>query len=152
MLLANKVENKDSYTRGHLDRVSDYAVSIGKQIGFNAEQIEEIGYAAILHDLGKINVPIEILNKKGRLSDDEFEVIKKHSQDGAVFVKDTYYEHLATIINQHHEKIDGTGYPQGLCGDEISLEAKIISVADAYDAMTSDSPYRKGMAKEEAIE
>lgn len=150
--LAKKVEEKDDYTRGHIDRVCDYAISIGKALGVSAEQIELLGYAGILHDLGKINVPEEILNKRGKLTASEFEIIRKHPEYGAKLVENTYYEALASIIHQHHEQIDGSGYPDGLKGEEILLEARIIAVADAYDAMTTDRPYRKGMSKEEAIE
>lgn len=150
--LAQKVHEKDIYTHGHNKRVMDYAIKIGNKLNLSKEKIENIGFAALFHDLGKIHVPDEVLNKPGRLTEEEFEFIKKHPLDGLELVKKTYYENIAEIINQHHERLDGSGYPKGLKGDAILLEAKIIAVSDTYDAMTSDRAYRKGMPAQVAVD
>ncbi len=150
--LANKVEQKDRYTHNHNQRVKDYAVKIGNKLNLSKERIETIAFAALFHDLGKVHIPDQILNKPGILTDEEFEFIKKHSSDGANLVKKTYYENIGKIIEQHHERIDGSGYPNGLKDDEILIEAKIISVSDVYDAMTTDRPYRKGLSPIVAID
>lgn len=150
--LAEKVEKKDMYTHSHIQRVKDYSVKIGNRLNLSFEKIENIAFASLFHDLGKINVPDEILNKPGELTQEEFECIKKHPIDGAELVEKTYYKSIGKIIEQHHERIDGNGYPNGLKGHEILIEAKIISVADSYDAMTTDRPYRKGLSPQEAVE
>ncbi len=150
--IANDVELKDTYTHGHIQRVGDYALKIAKKMNLSNEQIENIGFASLFHDVGKINVPDEILKKTDRLTFEEFEVIKNHSSWGAEIVSTTYYEKLSDIIKQHHERLDGSGYPDKLKDDEILLEAKIIAVADSYDAMTSDRSYRKAFTPKFAIE
>lgn len=150
--LAKKVEKKDRYTHGHIQRVEDYAIKIGNKLNLSKEKIEDIAFASLFHDLGKIHVPDEILNKPGRLTDEEFNYIKKHPSDGVDLVKKTYYKNIAKIIEQHHERLDGSGYPNGLKDDEILIEAKIIAISDAYDAMTTDRPYRKSMSPQIAIE
>ncbi|NLK21211.1 MAG: HD domain-containing protein [Epulopiscium sp.] len=145
-VLANAIEVKDMYTKGHIDRVTDYSVAIAKKMNFEKKQLEKIKIAAALHDIGKIGVPDEILNKPAKLSEDEFNVIKLHPLKGYEIIKDIpALKDISVHVKQHHERIDGKGYPEGLKKEEISLEAKIISVADAFDAMTSDRPYRKGM-------
>lgn len=150
--LASSVEDKDIYTHGHSQRVKNYSIKIGNKMRLSKEKIENIGFAALFHDLGKINVPDEILNKQGRLTNEEFEVIKKHPEWGAEMVAKTYFEHISEIIIQHHERIDGSGYPKGLKDNEIMLEAKIIAVADSYDAMTSKRSYRDALSPKDAIE
>lgn len=152
MHLTKKVEEKDLYTHRHIQRVKDYTVKISNKLNLSKERIENIAFASLFHDLGKINVPDEILNKPGRLTIEEFEFIKKHPADGMILVKKTYYENVAEIIHQHHERLDGSGYPGGLKEDEILLEAKIIAVSDTYDAMTTDRAYRKGVSPQEAVE
>lgn len=149
--LAEKVEEKDTYTHGHDKRVKDYSLKIANKLKLSTERIEILGFASLFHDLGKINIPDEILNKPGRLDKNEFEYIKKHSSDGAELVKETYYNNIGKIIEQHHERIDGSGYPYGLKNEEILLEAKIIGAADTYDAMTTDRPYRKGLSPDIAV-
>lgn len=144
--LATQVEEKDLYTHGHIERVKEYALKIGESLHLSGDSIEALGFAAIFHDLGKVNVPDEILNKPGKLEAEEFKIIQNHSADGAALVMKTYYENLGEIIAQHHERIDGSGYPNNLKGHEIKIEAKIIAVADTYDAMTTDRPYRMGLA------
>ena len=111
-----------------------------------------LALAALFHDIGKIFVPDEILNKPDRLSDDEFSYIKKHSTDSQILLKDKFEERVGKIVEQHHERLDGSGYPNGLKGDEILIEAKIISVSDSYDAMTSDRAYKKAMSPKAAID
>ncbi len=150
--LAKKVEEKDSYTHSHIQRVKDYGIKIGNRLNLSKEKNENIIFASIFHDIGKIYVPDEILNKPGRLTDEEYDCIKKHPSDGADLVEKTYYEKLGKIIIQHHERLDGSGYPNGLTGDEIMIEAKIIAVSDTYDAMTTDRPYRKGFSEQEAVD
>jgi|LGOV01.1.fsa_nt_gb HD-GYP domain-containing protein (c-di-GMP phosphodiesterase class II) len=150
--IAKKVEKKDSYTHSHIQRVKDYAVKIGNRMGLSKEKNQNIVFASLLHDIGKINVPDEILKKPGRLTDEEFEYIKRHPGDGAEMVKKTSYEYIWQIIEQHHERLDGSGYPHGLKGNEILIEAKIIAVSDTYDAMTTDRPYRKGLSPIQTVE
>jgi putative nucleotidyltransferase with HDIG domain len=143
MEIVKQVEIKDCYTEKHSDRVANYAGKVAKKMKFNKDQLENLIFASYLHDIGKINVPTEILNKPGRLTEEEYEIIKKHPADGAEMVKGTNYNELIPIIEQHHERLDGSGYPYGLKGDEILLEAKIIAVCDTFDAMTGDRSYRK---------
>jgi len=150
--LAKNVEEKDKYTHSHIQRVKDYAVKIANRLGLSKEKVENIGFSSLFHDLGKINIPDEILNKPGKLTENEFEYIKQHPNDGADLVKGTCFENISEIIRQHHERIDGTGYPRGLKDKEIMIEAKIIAVADTYDAMTSDRAYRAGFSPEVAVE
>ncbi len=150
--LAKKVEEKDIYTHSHIQRVKDYSVKIASKLNLSKEKIEDVAFASLFHDLGKIHVPNEVLNKPGKLTDEEFEYIKKHPGDGVDLVRKTYYERIAEIINQHHERLDGSGYPKGLKGDEILIEARIIAVSDTYDAMTTDRAYRKGLPIQSAVD
>ena len=150
--LAKRVEDKDSYTFSHNVRVKDYGVKIGNRLKLSKEKNENLVFACLIHDIGKINIPDEILNKPGKLTNEEYDCIKKHPTDGANLVKETYYEKIAEIIDQHHERIDGSGYPNGLKGDEILIEAKIIAVSDTYDAMTTDRPYRKGLTPQASVD
>lgn len=140
-----QVEEKDMYTHDHGVRLEGYAIRIGKKLHMTKAELANLGYAAAFHDLGKINVPDEVLMKPARLSSEEFEYIKKHPADGADIIKNTFLKDCALAILQHHERLDGSGYPNRLKGDEICLEGRIIAVVDTYDAMTSDRPYRKGL-------
>lgn len=144
--LANNVEEKDIYTHGHSQRVKDYGLKIGNKLRLSKEKIENIGFAALFHDIGKIKVPDEILKNAGKLTKEEFDLMKRHPSWGADIVSKSYFENISEIIRQHHERIDGSGYPDKLKDKEILIEAKIIAVADTYDAMTSDRPYRKGFS------
>ncbi|SEA18942.1 HDIG domain-containing protein [Thalassobacillus cyri] len=146
------VERKDRYTYMHSKRVAHYTVKVAQKLNLNKQQLEDAHLAAELHDVGKISIPEEILNKPGKLTTREFDLIKKHPGEGADMVGKTYYKDLAPIIIQHHERLDGSGYPYGLTGEEISLEAKIIAVCDTFDAMTEDRTYRKAFPAEYAIE
>ncbi|GFZ33503.1 hypothetical protein CSC2_40290 [Clostridium zeae] len=145
------VEKKDMYTHEHGERVKEYAIKIGEKLQLSNTRMTCLNFAAGFHDLGKINVPDEILKKPGRLTAEEFEYIKKHPKDGEDIVKGTFIQEAALAIGQHHERLDGSGYPLGLKGKEICMEAQVVGVADSYDAMTSDRPYRKGMEPGEAL-
>jgi HD-GYP domain-containing protein (c-di-GMP phosphodiesterase class II) len=143
--IVKQVEKKDIYTFNHSERVSEYSKMIAEKLNFEGERLENLVYASTFHDVGKINIPDEILNKPGRLTEEEMKYIKKHPIDGSKMIHDTFLKYTSKIIEQHHERLNGSGYPYGLKGDEIMLEARIIAVADSYDAMTSDRPYRSGM-------
>ncbi len=147
----SKVEKKDIYTLHHSERVREFSKKIGERLEFDGERLENLVLASVYHDVGKINIPDEILNKPGRLTEEEMVYIKRHPIDGSKMINETFLKYVNKIIEQHHERLNGTGYPYGLKGDEIMLEARIIAVADSYDAMTSDRPYRKGMDPAVAI-
>ena len=144
--LAKAIDAKDTYTNGHSDRVANYSREIAKRLGYSEKEQDEMYMIGLLHDVGKIGVPDQIINKTDRLTDEEFEEIKKHPTTGHKILK-TIKEmpQLAYGARWHHERIDGRGYPDGLKGNEIPEEARIIAVADAYDAMTSNRSYRKVM-------
>lgn len=151
--IAATVEARDPYTAGHQHRVSELATAIAGEMQLSEEQVQGIHLAAIIHDLGKIHIPAEILSKPGKLNNIEFMLIKTHPEEGYNILKDVKFPWpIADIILQHHEKLDGSGYPQGLKGDEILLEAKIICVADIVEAMSSHRPYRASLGIEPALE
>jgi len=150
--LVSAIEAKDRYTLGHSERVAEYAVDLAKKVGLSEEKVQEIRIAGLLHDIGKIGVADEILHKPDKLTKLEYEEVKKHPAIGSwilntLELSDTTME----AINYHHERYDGKGYPLGLTGKELSIEAQIIALSDAYDAMTSDRPYRKAMTHIEAV-
>jgi len=150
--IAATVEARDPYTAGHQTRVADLAVAIASEMNLTNDQIEGIKMAGIVHDLGKISIPAEILNKPGKLSGLEFDLIKTHPQNGFDLLKDIEFPWpIAEMILQHHEKMDGSGYPQGLKGDEIMIEARILTVADILEAMSSHRPYRPALGIEKAL-
>lgn len=146
------VERKDKYTYRHSSRVSKFAVKTASKMKLDRQRVDDLFIASILHDIGKINIPEEVLNKPGKLTNEEFDMIKKHPGDGADMLRKTAYKKLADIVEQHHERINGRGYPFGLKADEILLEAKIIGVCDTFDAMTEDRSYRKAYTSEYAME
>ncbi|MBK9160084.1 MAG: response regulator [Nitrosomonadales bacterium] len=151
--LASMVEFRDPYTAGHQRRVATLADEIAKGMGLDPNQTEGIKLAAIVHDVGKIQVPAEILSMPRRLSELEFGLIKTHSQIGYDILKSIDFPWpIAQIVWQHHERMDGTGYPQGLKGEDILLEARIIGVADVVEAMFSHRPYRPGLGIGAAME
>ncbi|MDD5160192.1 MAG: PAS domain S-box protein, partial [Sulfuricurvum sp.] len=151
--IAATVEARDPYTAGHQNRVSELAIAIAQEMNLDEEQIHGIQLAAIIHDLGKIHIPAEILSKPGRLNNIEFMLIQTHPQEGYNILKDVKFPWpIADIILQHHEKLDGTGYPQGLKDEEILIEAKIICVADVVEAMSSHRPYRASLGIEPALD
>jgi len=143
--LAQAIELKDPSTRGHCDRVAEHATAIATAMGLPRLTVRDIRYGSWLHDCGKIGIPEAILNGNHRLSDEEFEHIKQHSEWGAdVAEKARISQTACNIIRYHHERVDGKGYPDGLAGDSIPLEARIVAVADVYDALVTDRPYRQG--------
>ena len=147
--LANTIDAKDSYTNGHSTRVAKYSVMIAKKMGYDKEQINLVEYTALLHDIGKIGVPREIINKPSRLTDDEYEIIKTHPAIGSKTLEGiTEIPDIAIGARYHHERFDGRGYPDGLTGTDIPEIARIIGVADAYDAMTSNRSYRELLSQE----
>lgn len=151
--LAAIVETKDPYTSGHQKRVSKLAVAISSELGLESKRIEGIRIAAEIHDIGKINIPASILSKPGKLSDIEYAMIKTHSQIGYEMIKEIEFPMpIAEIIYQHHEKLDGSGYPRGLKDKDIMLEAKILTVADVVEAMSSHRPYRPALSLDKAVE
>jgi len=150
--LAQTVELKDPYTRGHCDRVADVAISIAERLGLPADTRKYIMHGSWLHDCGKIGVPESILNKDGPLSAEEMEIIKKHPVWGAhVATLAQCQETVINIINYHHEHYDGSGYPEGLRGVDIPIEARIVATADIFDALSSDRPYRKAFSVEKTL-
>jgi PAS domain S-box-containing protein/putative nucleotidyltransferase with HDIG domain len=152
--LASAVESRDLYTAGHQRRVASLACAIaGEMEGIGDDQMKGINTAAILHDIGKLHVPFEILNKPGSLEDIEFAMLKKHPQTAYDILKGIEFPWpVARIVQQHHERLDGSGYPAGLVGDAILPEARIIGVADVVEAMSSHRPYRPGKGIESALE
>lgn len=151
--MSNAVETRDPYTAGHMRRVSDLSVAIAEQMGLDKDQIEGIRLGGLIYDIGKLYVPAEILNRPGRLSLGEFEIIKSHAQAGYDIIKGISFSWpVAEMIYQHHERIDGSGYPNGLKGNEISFEARILAVADVVGAMSSHRPYRPSLGLEPALE
>jgi putative nucleotidyltransferase with HDIG domain len=149
---ASAIEAKDPYTFGHSKRVAETATAIAREIGFSAEEVNRIRLAALLHDIGKIGTPENILHKTTRLDEDEIKTIREHSIKGARMIE--YIGRLRDIarwIRHHHERNDGEGYPSGFATEEIPVPSKIIAVADCYDALTSDRPYRKSLSKQDAL-
>ena len=147
--LADAIDAKDTYTNGHSGRVAEYSREIAKRYGYNTKEQSDIYMMGLLHDVGKIGVPDVVINKPGRLTDEEFEQIKRHPVIGDQILKNIQeMPSLSTGARWHHERYNGEGYPDGLKGDEIPEAARIIAVADAYDAMTSYRSYRDVMSQE----
>ncbi|MDD3193001.1 MAG: HD domain-containing protein [Oscillospiraceae bacterium] len=146
------VDTKDIYTRGHSDRVSYYSVRIARAMGKDEDFCERLRVAGLFHDIGKIGVSDEILFKDSRLTDQEYAQMKEHSANGArILSAITQFQPIVPIVRAHHERVDGKGYPDGLRDEQIPLEARIISVADSYDAMTSNRRYRSSLGEEKAV-
>jgi putative nucleotidyltransferase with HDIG domain len=145
------IQEKDHYTQQHCKRVARLASEIARRVRLTDNQIVHTINAATCHDVGKMNVSIEILNKPGSLTYEEYEIIKRHAKDGFEVINSEFDINVARIVAQHHERLDGKGYPDGLNGNEIMTEAKIIAVADSYDAMIIDRPYRIGMKPIDAM-
>jgi putative nucleotidyltransferase with HDIG domain len=145
------VDAKDPYTAGHSVRVQRIALAIGAQLGLPTERMDALRYAGLFHDIGKIAVPDAILAKPGQLTDDEWEQIKRHPANGAEIVSRLgWLRETVPLIRHHHERWDGNGYPDRLAGRAIPLEASVVGLADAWDAMTTDRPYRNALSDEEA--
>ncbi len=151
--LALTVEARDAYTEGHCDRLSTYAVALGRAIGLPANDLWALRKGGLLHDVGKVGIPDAILLKRGRLTAQEYEIVKSHTVIGERLCAGLRsLSSVRPIIRQHHERLDGSGYPDGLKGSEISLLAQIIGVVDAFDAMTTDRPYRRSLGIARAFE
>ncbi|MBZ0271046.1 response regulator [bacterium] len=153
MSFVHTLEAKDKYTEGHSHRVADAALLIAQKIGLTPKEQEEIHLAGLFHDIGKIGVPESILNKHGVLTPEEFEIIKTHVTIGVKILSEIpQFRRITPMIRGHHEYYDGTGYPDGLVGDDIPLGGRILAVCDAYDAMSSDRPYRRRLTTDEIRE
>lgn len=150
--LAEAVDGKTVYTVGHSTRVSDYSVMVGVEMGFSGEDLFMLRLGALLHDLGKINIPKEVLDKPGELTVEEWEQIRDHPITGAkILERVDFFKELVPVVYHHHEYHNGRGYPGELSGSDIPVQSRIIAVADAYEAMTSTRPYRKGFSHHGAI-
>ncbi len=150
----NALKAADEYTFKHSIDVATIAMIVAKKQGFSTDQVREIGMAGLLHDIGKTKIPLEIINKPDRLTDEEFALMRQHPVFGYQMVKDRqeFHDTISVSVLQHHEKIDGSGYPFGISGDKISSFAKILSVADIYDALVTDRPYKKAFSQRDAVE
>jgi putative nucleotidyltransferase with HDIG domain len=151
--LVSAIEASDTYTSGHSERVTRYSVALAKRMGMEGEALKQLEPAAVLHDIGKIGIDVALLHKKGKLTAADIDVLKLHPSIGVRILEPIHF--LGTvrdIIEQHHERYDGNGYPNGLSGDDWRLEGKILAVCDTYDAMTSDRPYRDALSHEIAIQ
>lgn len=152
-VLVSALESRDPYTAGHQLRSANLACAIAREMGLSQDKVEGIRMAGNIHDIGKLSIPAEILSKPTRLTDLEFSLVKEHVHSGYEMLKDVESPWpLAQIVRQHHERMDGTGYPQNLKGDEIILEARIMAVADVVEAMASHRPYRPSLGIEAALE
>ena len=150
--LNEQIEEKDHYTFGHCKRVMRYAKVISQEMKLDADRTHNLLLAALYHDVGKCYLPLEILNKPGRVTDIEYEQIKKHPAHSAEFLTGRFVPQVAQIARGHHERLDGSGYPDGISDEAISLEMRILALADTFDAMTTDRPYKKGKTTQEALE
>jgi HD-GYP domain-containing protein (c-di-GMP phosphodiesterase class II) len=147
------MESRDPYIAGHEGRVAEMSVAIGREMGLNDWRLQGLRLAAMIHDMGKIAIPSELLTKPSRLTAEELELFKAHPETGYAILKGVPFPWpVPLMVRQHHEKLDGSGYPLGLKGDELLLESKIIAVADIVEAMASDRPYRKSLGLEIALE
>jgi putative nucleotidyltransferase with HDIG domain len=154
MSLAVSVEEKDGYTADHCQRIMKLSMKIGEKMSLSSNQMYELNLGAFLHDIGKVKVPEKILGKASSLTSEEWVIMKRHTVYGRQTLEETKLPDLlaaASIVEQHHERYDGSGYPYGLSGEQISIGAAIVAVVDSYDAMTTDRIYRKGCSKEEAL-
>ena len=150
--LANALEAKDPYTRGHSERVSRWSRRLGAALGLGAREIEVTAQAGRLHDLGKIGIPEAVLRKRGPLDPEEWAVMRRHPLIGAQIVAPLdFFARGSLVVRHHHERWDGSGYPDGLAGEAIPIGARVVAVADVYDALTSDRPYRPALPPSAAL-
>jgi len=149
----NAIEARDEYTEGHSQRVAEISEMIARELKYNQKKIEQLNIAAMLHDIGKIGIKDDILNKPGKLTKEEFDIIKSHPDIGCKIIKDVKnLEYAQSIIRHHHERYDGNGYPDSKKADELSLDVFIVQLADSIDAMSTDRPYRKALSQEKIME
>ncbi len=150
--LARSIEGKDPYTEGHCERLSDYSASLGERVGLPAEQITALRRAGIVHDVGKVAVPDAILLKPGPLRPDEWGIMRKHPVIGErICAPLKSFRFVLPIIRHHHERFDGSGYPDGLKGEAVPLTARVLQIGDVYDALTTERPYKRPLPREEAM-
>jgi putative nucleotidyltransferase with HDIG domain len=151
--LVSAIEASDAYTRGHSERVTRYSLALARQIGLSADSVKKLEQAAILHDIGKIGVDVALLHKEGKLSSEDIDILHQHPTIGVRILDPIHFlNNVLKIIEQHHERFDGKGYPHGIDGKDQLIEARILAVADTYDAMTSDRPYRKALSHDIALQ
>jgi putative nucleotidyltransferase with HDIG domain len=147
------VEAKDPYTAGHSQRVQRIALSVGQEVGLSVKELDALRFGSLFHDIGKIAIPDVLLTKPGRLTEDEYELMKRHSAEGArIVAKFGRLRDSVPIIRHHHERWDGRGYPEGLAGEDIPLAAAVAGLADAWDAMTIERPYQRALSVDEALD
>jgi len=151
-VLSRAIEARDEYTRGHSARVTAIADAIARRLGWDDERLDLLQLGGPLHDVGKLAIPDDVLRKPGRLDDDELAQIREHPRLGArILLRLAAFRGALPYVLYHHERWDGTGYPTGRAGEQIPLEARVLAVADAFDAMTSDRPYRPALSRDEAL-
>ncbi|AOM81702.1 HD-GYP domain-containing protein [Salisediminibacterium beveridgei] len=153
-MLAIEIEKKDGYTADHCFRIKELSMLVGEKMELNSESLQKLHFGALLHDIGKTEVPESILLKPAKLDEEEWTIMKEHTRYGATILRKTNITHFilaAEVVEQHHERYDGSGYPKGLRRDEICLEAAIVGLVDSYDAMTSERIYSKARSKESAL-
>lgn len=151
MDLAVQVEARDGYTADHCSRIQEYADAVAQKMGLDAATQHTLLYGSFLHDVGKVDIPSSILGKAGPLTDDEWVVMRQHPTFGAKMVEHTFMQAAGRLIEEHHERFDGSGYPKGLQGQEIAIGSQIIAVVDSFDAMTTDRPYHRRMPAAQAL-
>ena len=143
---------KDGYTADHCRRLQRLGCATGQQLGLSQAELYRLDFGSLLHDVGKVKVPVEILQKSGKLTPEEWTIIKQHPTMGCEVLNATFLKEAGIVVEQHHERMDGSGYPYGLSGKDILTESYVVAVADTYDAMTTDRPYRKALSDEVAFE
>jgi len=151
--LVSAIDAADPFTRGHAERISEMSLKIGRRLNMTEDQLEELEYAALIHDIGRAAIYYDVLLKPGRLDDDEKALMQTHPKVGYDIIRNLkFMQGAAEIVHAHHEQPDGKGYPRGLSGEQIPVGSRIIMAAATYDAMTQDRPYRRGLSAEAAIE
>jgi putative nucleotidyltransferase with HDIG domain len=151
-MLSDALERKDAYTAAHADEVADLSVAVARRLGLSETELRTVNYGGLLHDIGKIGIPSEIILKPLPLSDEEFDVIKQHTIIGAdMLSRIPFFEEVVPLVRSAHERWDGAGYPDALAGDDIPLGARIICTCDAYNAMVTERPYKSAMPRGAAV-